>query len=58
MWLIFVISVICIFIATMFAIWITNKVLISIRKDNHKCKLEISNDFEHKNKNTKGEKEE
>ena len=58
MWLIFVISVICIFIATMFAIWITNKVLIKIKKDNHKYELEISNDFEHKNKNTKGEKEE
>jgi hypothetical protein len=57
MWLIFLVTVIGIFCAVMLAIWMANKLLISMKKDNHKYELEIRNDFEHKNKNTKGEEE-
>lgn len=57
MWFIFLVSFIGIFCAAMLAIWIANKLLISMKRDNHKYELEISNDFEHKNNNTKGEEE-
>jgi flagellar biogenesis protein FliO len=57
MWAIFLISVIAIFFIVIAAAWIVNKLLISMKRDNHKYELEISNDFEHKNNNTKGEEE-
>ena len=43
MWLIFICSAICIFCATMLAIWLANKVLIGIKRDNHEYELELNN---------------
>lgn len=42
MWLIFIGSVVCIFCATMIAVWVANKLLISIKRDNHNYELEIN----------------
>lgn len=42
MWLIFIGSVVCIFCMTMFAAWLANKLLISIKRDNHNYELEIN----------------
>ena len=44
MWLIFIISAILVFCGVMMAFWITNKLLISMRRDNHKYELEIKNE--------------
>ena len=57
MWLIFLLSAIAIFFIVIVAAWIANKLLISMKRDNRKYELEISNDFEHKNIKTKGEEE-
>ena len=57
MWLIFLISMIAIFFITIILAWIVNKLLISMKRDNHKYELEINDDFEHKNINVKGEEE-
>jgi hypothetical protein len=57
MWVIFLISAIAIFFVTVALSWVINKVLISMKRDNHKYELEISNDFEYKNNKTKGEEE-
>ncbi len=57
MWTIFLMSAIAIFFIVIIATWIVNKLLISMKRDNHKYELEISNDFEHKNIKTKGEEE-
>lgn len=57
MWAIFLISVIAIFFITIALAWVANKLLVSMKRDNHKYELEISNDFEHKNIKTKGEEE-
>ena len=57
MWAIFLISAIAIFFIVIVATWIANKLLISMKRDNHKYELEISNDFENKNIKTKGEEE-
>lgn len=56
MWAIFLISAIAIFFIVIAATWITNKLLISMKRDNHKYELEISNDL-HKNNKLKGEEE-
>lgn len=58
MWMIFLIVMIVIFFLVITAAWIINKLLISMQRDNHKYELEIRDDFEDKNKITKGEKEE
>ena len=42
MWLIFICSVICIFCATMLAAWLANKLIISMKRDNHEYELEIN----------------
>lgn len=55
MFAIFIISFICIFCIAIGGAWIANKLLISMKRDNHKYELEIKNDFE--NRKTKGEKE-
>ena len=57
MWAIFLMSAIAIFFIVIVAAWIGNKLLISMKRDNHKYELEISNDFEHKNIKNKGEEE-
>lgn len=57
MFFIFLISVIAIFFIAVTLCWIANKLLISMKRDNRKYELEISNDFEHKNIKTKGEEE-
>lgn len=54
MWVVFLMSAIAIFFIVIAAAWIVNKLLISMKRDNHKYELEISNDFEYK---TKGEEE-
>ena len=57
MWAIFLLSAIAIFFIVIVATWIANKLFISMKRDNHKYELEISNDFEYKNNKTKGEEE-
>ena len=57
MWAIFLISAIAIFFVVIAMTWIANKLLISMKRDNHKYELEIRNDFEYKNNETKGEEE-
>lgn len=57
MWAIFLLSAIAIFFIVIALTWVANKLFISMKRDNHKYELEISNDFEHKNINTKGEEE-
>ena len=57
MWAIFLISAIAIFFITIVLSWVVNKLLISMKRDNHNYELEINNDFEHKEINTKGEEE-
>ena len=49
MWLIFLMSTVIIFFVAIVATWIINKLLISMKRENRKYELEISNDFEHKN---------
>jgi hypothetical protein len=58
MWLIFICSVVIIFCAAMFAAWAANKLFISMKRDNHKYELEISDDFNRKNIETKEKGEE
>lgn len=57
MWAIFLLSAIAIFFIVIVATWIANKLFISMKRDNHKYELEISNDFEYKKNKTKGEEE-
>ena len=44
MWLIFIMSMLVIFIVAMFLIWIGNKIYISIKKDNLNFKSEKENE--------------
>ena len=56
MWAIFLLSAIVIFFVVIALSWVANKLLISMKRDNHNYELEISNDL-HKNNKTKGEEE-